>query len=338
MRRADSGVGFKPMHPTRMLAAAALAVLATSAFAAPLLELVETINLPSVKGRIDHLDADPANHRIFVAALGDDTVQVVDTRERARGTLRGFSKPQGIAYLPQQNRLVIGNGSAGRVDLIDGTSFAVLKRIEDMPNADNVRHDPAAKKIYVGYGDGALRVIDAATGASEGDIPLPGHPESFQLESEGTRVFVNVPTARSIVVADRATRSRIAVWSTGGAEGNFPMALDEAGRRLFVGTRSPPSIVVHDIDTGKVVARVPIGGDADDLFFDATHGRAYAICGEGRVDVVRREAGDHYSLEGSVETEPGARTGLFVPQQRRLYVAAPASRSGPPRLLVFRVP
>ena len=321
-----------------MLAAAALAVLATSSLAAPLLELVDTINLPSVKGRIDHLDADAANHRIFVAALGDDTVQVIDTRDRARGTLRGFAKPQGIAYLPGQNRLVVANGNAGRVDFFDGRSFAVVQRLEGIADADNIRYDAAAKKVYVGYGNGALRVIDAASPGPAGDIPLPGHPEAFELEREGTRIFVNVPAMRSIVVVDRELRTRLATWEMGGAEGNFPMALDEAGRRLFVGTRSPAALVVHDIDTGKMVARVPIGGDTDDLYFDAVHGRAYAICGEGRVDVVRREAGDRYSLEGSVETEPGARTGLFVPQQRRLYVAAPATRSAPARLLVFRVP
>jgi len=326
------------MHALRMVAVVAFALFATSSPAAPLLELVDTINLPSVKGRIDHLDADPANHRIFVAALGDDTVQVVDTRDRAHGTLRGFAKPQGIAYLPQQNRLVVANGTAGRVDFFDGRDFAVLARAEGIADADNVRYDAAAKKVYVGYANGALRVIDAASATPEGDIPLPGHPEAFELERNGTRIFVNVPTARSIVVVDRQTRARVATWELGGAVGNFPMALDEPGRRLLVGTRSPAALVVHDIDTGKLVARVPIGGDADDLFFDAARGRAYAICGEGRVDVVRREAGDQYSLEGSVETVPGARTGLFVPQQRRLYVAAPASRSAPARLLVFRVP
>ncbi|HWH41528.1 MAG TPA: hypothetical protein VNU21_16900 [Usitatibacter sp.] len=326
------------MHVPRMLAAVALAVLATSSPAAPLLELVDTINLPSVKGRIDHLDADPANHRIFVAALGDDTVQVIDTRDRARGTVRGLAKPQGIAYLPQLNQLVVANGNAGRVDFFDGKDFAAVHRVEGVADADNVRYDAAARKVYVGYGNGGLRVIDPSSGAPEGDIPLPGHPEAFELERDGTRIFVNVPTTRSIVVVDRQMRTRVATWEMGGAVGNFPMALDEAGRRLMVGTRSPAAVVVHDIDTGKVVARVPIGGDTDDLFFDAAHGRAYAICGEGRVDVVRRQAGDHYSLEGSVETEPGARTGLFVPQQRRLYVAAPPSRSAPARLLVFRVP
>lgn len=326
------------MHAPRMLAAAALAALATSSLAAPLLELVDTINLPSVKGRIDHLDADAANHRIFVAALGDDTVQVIDTRDRARGTLRGFAKPQGIAWLPGQNRLVVANGNAGRVDFFDGKDFAAVHRVEGVADADNIRYDAAARKVYVGYGNGALHVIDAASAAPEGDIQLPGHPEAFELEREGTRIFVNVPAARSVVVVDREMRTRLATWDMAGADGNFPMALDERGRRLLVGTRSPPALLVHDIDSGKVVARVPIGADADDLYFDAAHGRAYAICGEGRVDVVRREADDRYSLEGSVETEPGARTGLFVPQQRRLYVAAPATRSAPARLLVFRVP
>ena len=314
------------------------ATLALPAVAAPLLELVGTIAMAGVKGRIDHMDADVANHRIFVAALANNTLEVLDTDKRVGGTVRNFSKPQGVAYLQAFNRIVVANGGAGRVDLVDGKSFEVTSNILGLEDADNVRYDAAAKKLYVGHGEGALRVIDAASGASEGDIALPGHPESFQLESRGPRAFVNVPSARSIVVVDRAKRSTLASWNTGGADGNFPMALDEAGRRLFVGTRSPASLLVHDTDTGKIVARLPIGSDADDLFFDPARDRIYAICGEGRVDVVRRDPGDRYTHEGSVDTEPGARTGLFVERERRLYVAAPATRTAPARLLIFRVP
>jgi hypothetical protein len=116
------------------------------------------------------------------------------------------------------------------------------------------------------------------------------------------------------------------------------MALDEKGRRLFVGARSPATLLVYDIDSGKVVARLSIGKDTDDLFFDAERKRLYVICGEGKVDVIRQETPDRYVVEGSIDTAPGARTGLFVPEERTLYVAAPASRASPARVLVYRVP
>ena len=309
---------------------------AMCAEAAPPLELESSIALPGVKGRIDHLAADVKSHRLFVAALGNDTVEVVGTQRNQRETLRGFGQPQGVLYLAGPNRLFVANGQANRVDIVDAGTLSVVKRIEDMPDADNVRYDPVARKVLVGYGSGALRFIDPATGEQGSDIRLPGHPESFQVESGGTRAFVNVPEAHAVVVVDRQKGSVVARWPLSNASANFPMALDEAGHRLFVGSRSPAVLLVYDTESGKEVARVETGGDADDIFYDARRKRIYVVCGEGRVDVIRQEA-DAYAVESSVSSSPRARTGLFVPEEDRLYVAAPAAGSSPARVLVYRV-
>jgi Uncharacterized conserved protein len=268
------------------------------------LELVATIPMAGVKGRIDHFTASLADHRVFVAALGNDTVEVLDTQSGKHATISGLSEPQGVLYLADSNRLFIANGGADRVDIVDARSLAVLRRIEGLGDADNVRYEAASRKVYVGHGRGALRILDAASGKSEGDIALPGHPESFQLEQGGDRVFVNVPSVRSVVVVDRKQGRIVAKWDTADVSANFPMALDEKGRRLFVGARSPAAMLVYDIDKGKVVARLSIGGDTDDLFFDEERKRVYAICGEGKVDVIRQETPDRYVVEASVATAP----------------------------------
>lgn len=324
----------------RWLAAAATMACATSAFAATggALELVATIALANVKGRIDHFSADPAHHTIYVAALGNDTVEAIDTEARQARTVRGFGEPQGVLHLPEGKRLYVANGSADRLDILDAATLSVVKRIDGLDDADNVRYDAQARQVVVGYGNGALRFVDPVSGDSAGEIKLPGHPESFQLERRGPRLFVNVPSAHRVVVVDRARRTVVAQWPTPEAGGNFPMALDEDGRRLFVGARSPAALLVYDIDSGNVVGRLSIGGDTDDLYFDAQRKRVYAICGEGRVDVIRQETPDRYVRESSVETAPRARTGLFVSEESRLYVAAPARGSSPARILVYRVP
>jgi DNA-binding beta-propeller fold protein YncE len=327
----------KLLNRSMAVSFATLAIAGASA-APPLLELVSTIPMRGVKGRIDHFSANPKDHRIFVAALGNDTVEVVDTERRQRGSIPGLGEPQGVLYLADSNRLFVANGGADRVDIVDAASLSVLKRIDGLDDADNVRYDAVSRKVFVGYGKGALRIIDPASGESRGDIPLPGHPESFQLEQGGNRAFVNVPSARSVVVVDRVKRETLAKWDLAGASANFPMALDETGRRLFVGTRSPATLLVFDIDSGKIVARLSIGNDTDDVFFDSERKRLYAICGEGRIDVIRQETADRYSLEGSMDTARGARTGLFVPEEHRLYVAAPASGASPARILVYRGP
>jgi DNA-binding beta-propeller fold protein YncE len=304
-----------------------------AALAAGRLEPVATIKMPGVKGRIDHFAVDVTHRRLFVAALGNDSVEVLDVAHgRREKSVRGFHEPQGIGYLASENRLYVANAGGG-VDILDATSLSRLKRIEPLDDADNVRYDARAGTVLVGYGSGVLRVLDAKTAQSQGDIALSGHPESFQLEASGPRIFVNVPSGRHIAVVDRERRSVVATWPVP-AKANFPMALDEQGRRLFVGARSPALLLVYDIDKGSVLARAKIGGDTDDLFFDARRKLVYVICGEGRVDVLRRE-GDRYSLAQSVKTAPRARTGLFVPEDGRLYVAAPATAQSPARVLVY---
>lgn len=316
---------------------ATAAPIAQAAADSPL-ELVAAIPLPGVKGRIDHLSVDVTGHRLFVAALGNDTLEVIDTEARTRlKSVQGFGEPQGVLYLPGSNRLFVANGSANRVDILDAASFAVLGRVADLDDADNLRYDAAAGKVVVGYGKGALRMLDPLTGASAGEMALPQHPESFQLEQSGTRVFVNVPRASQIAVLDRRTRASVAKWELPGAKANFPMALDEKGRRLFVGARSPAVMLVYDIDTGKVVAKKMIGEDPDDLFFDHERSRIYVICGTGHVEAFRQESPDRYTAEGQAMTAPWARTGLFVPEEARLYVAGPAVGRWPAQVFVFRV-
>jgi DNA-binding beta-propeller fold protein YncE len=325
------------LHPASGAVLLASMLSAASIHAAPRLELESTIPLPGVKGRIDHLSVDVKGHRLFVAALGNDTVEVLDTQHGQRRSIAGLGEPQGVLFLADANRLFIANGQADRIDIVDGAALSVLKRIADMPDADNVRYDAAARKVVVGYGRGALRFIDPATGESGGEIHLPGHPESFQLEQTGALAFVNVPSAHAVVVADRQKRSIVAQWPTPQVSSNFPMALDEASHRLFIGARSPAVLLVYDTESGKVAARVEIGGDTDDLFYDARRKRIYVVCGEGRVDVIRQDTPDSYVAESSIETAPRARTGLFVPEESRLYVAAPAVGSSAARVLVYRV-
>ena len=321
----------------RSLMLASLSLMSTFATAAPSsLELVATIPLPDVKGRIDHLAADIGGHRLFVAALGNDTVEVVDTQRNVRRTIRGLREPQGVLYLAGQDRVVIANGGAGRVDLVDGTSLDTVARVGNLDDADNVRWYLPGGSVLVGYGTGALRILDVS-GKSAGEIRLPGHPESFQVDPEHGRAYVNVPSAHAIVVVDLEARRETARWPTPQAAANFPMAVDLRGRRLFVGARSPAVLLVYDLDRGSVVSRVAIGGDTDDIYFDAQRQRVYVICGAGRVDVVRQQSPDQYVVEESVATSPRARTGVFVPEEARLYVAAPAVGQSPARLLAYRV-
>jgi DNA-binding beta-propeller fold protein YncE len=304
--------------------------------AAPLTPVAE-IPLPDVNGRIDHFGVDLAGQRLFVAALGNDTVEVIDLKaNRHLRSLKGFAEPQAVQLVPDANRLYVSNGKADRVDVFDAKSLDRLKSIGGLGDADNIRYDAAAGKVYVAYEDG-LRVLDAATGERVGDIAIPGHPESFQLEAKGNRIFANVPKRFHVAVVDRAKGAVIDRWSLPAIAGNYPMALDETGRRLFVGARLPAKLAVYDVDTGKVVAKISIGGDTDDVFFDAARKRIYVICGEGVVEAYQQDNRDRYSKIQTVQTGPGARTGYFVPTDRSLYVAQRASGGAQAKVYRFKV-
>ena len=294
----------------------------------------QKIELPDVKGRIDHFGVDADGQRLFVAALGNNTVEVIDLKTgRHARTLKGFAEPQGIQHVPAAKRIYISNGKGNRVDVLDAASYTVLKRIEGLEDADNIRYDAAAKLLYVAY-EGGLRVLDAMTGEPTGDLKLRGHPESFQLEAAGPRIFANLPGSREVAVVDRASGKVSASWKLDGAAANYPMALDEATHRLFVGTRNPPLLLVYDTESGKIVAKLPVGGDTDDVFFDAQGKRVVVICGEGVVNIFRQQDADHYPVDKTIKTAPRARTGFLLAGW--LYVAAPAV-NGPAAIMAYEL-
>lgn len=288
------------------------------------LQLVQTIPLPGVQGRIDHLAVDVAGRRLFVAALGNNTVEVIDLEKGQRvRSVGGFKEPQGIAYLPETNTVAVANGGDGAVTLLDGATLEAVKTIAFGDDADNLRYDAARKRLHVGYGKGALGAYDTAKGVRLADVALDAHPESFQLDTASDRIFVNLASLRKIAVVDASRSAVAATWPVSAGSANFPMALDGSHHRLFVLTRKPPRLAVFDSDTGRAVATLDADGDADDLFYDAARQRLYACFGAGSVIVYAQIDPDRYRELAKVTTADGARTGLFSAELRRLFVAVP---------------
>jgi YVTN family beta-propeller protein len=302
----------------------------------PPLADVQVVALPGVQRRIDHFAVDPAGQRLFVAALGNHTLEVLDLAAGKRiASIPGLDEPQGVAYLPSWHRIVVATRAGGTVTAFDDRDYRAVATIRNLPDADNLRFDAAAGQLYLGHGDGALGVIDPASMTLVADIPLPGHPESFRLEEAGPRIFVNVPPTREILIVDRAQRSIVAHIPLGSFADNYPMSLDESGHRLFVGVRRPPRLLVFDTVSSKQIAAVPCVGDTDDLFFDARRDRVYVIGGEGYVDAFDASPSGKYVRLARVATRSGARTGLWSSDLDRLFVAWPLRDGHPAEIHVF---
>lgn len=303
--------------------------------AASLLRLEKTVELPDVQGRIDHMSVDVKGQRLFVSALGNNTVEVIDVKEGKRiKTISGLKEPQGVLYVSDDDRLYVANAKDGSVEIFDGTSYALLKTIDFGDDADNLRYDAGHRLVYVGYGSGALAAIDNQ-GNKAGEIKLDAHPESFQLDKDDSRIYVNLPKSRKVAVLDRDKNSILTTWGTGMALANYPMALDEANHRLFVVTRFPARLLVFNTDTGKTIQSLLVVGDCDDVFYDKTRKRIYASGGEGAISVVEQKDADHYADDGRIATVKGARTSFFSSDLDRFLIAVRRQGSQPAAIRIF---
>lgn len=293
------------------------------------------ITLMKVEGRMDHVSADVKGQRLFATAFDNHTLEVIDLKTgRQIHTISGLNNPQGAYYDPATNRLFVACGGDGTVKIFDGTTFQPLQTVTLDLDADNVRYDARGKHIVVGFGGekfladkvtrpgggGALAVLDL-NGKKIAEIPTDAHPESFQLEKNGTRAFINVPDKQEVEVADLAKGTVLAHWKVT-CTTNFPMSLDETHQLLFVGCRIPAQLAVFDTETGKIVASPAMVEHTDDLFYDANRGHVYFL-GEGFIDVWQQKDADHYERMQRVPTPAEARTGLFVPDWRLLFETIP---------------
>ncbi len=311
------------------------AVLAQAPANSTLLQLETKIPLGSVRGRIDHMAIDLERHRLLVAELGNDGVGVVDLKERKTiHTITGLKEPQGVGYVPSTDTVYVANAGDGSVRMFRGADYAAVGRIDLGNDADNIRLDAATQRILIGYGEGYVAAIDVTQQKKIADFPLPAHPESFRLDRDGKRIFVNVPAAHAIAVLDATTGNQNARWPVREG-GNFPMAVDELTGRVLIVTRSPPKLSVRAQEDGSVIASADTCGDADDLFLDAKRGRVYVSCGTGFIDVFETQD-TAYKRIAHVPTVAGARTSLFVADLDVLLLGVRATTMDAAAIWVFK--
>ena len=326
----------KPYLATSLLASlllTALIVLNTPAAGQEpaVLSLETHIPLPNVKGRIDHFSVDVNRQRLFVAAVDNHTLEVVDLKSGQRvHTIADLAEPQGVYYDSSTNRLFVACGLDGVTKVFEGTTFQVLATVKFPDDADNIRYDARSKGVIVGYagakqlrkreeGTGGLGFVNSE-GKKTGDIVIDAHPESFQLEERGTRLFVNVPEKKEIEVIDAVKHTVLARWPVS-AQNNFPMALDEAHHRLIVGCWVPPPLLVFGLETGREVRSGEIAGSTDDLFYDSSKGQVYVLTSQGFLEVFQQKDSDHYDRIARYPTPPGTQTGIFVPEWGKVFAA-----------------
>jgi DNA-binding beta-propeller fold protein YncE len=303
------------------------------------LQLEEQIPVPGVAGRLDHFTADAKRKRLIVSALGNNTVEVIDTfAGKVIHSIKGLAEPQGPLYVADVDKLYVANAEDGKVRVYDGATYTLRKTIDFGADPDNMRYDQASRTVFVGFGgdDGGIAMIDPKTDERIGQVyKTEGHPESFQVETSGGHIFANVPDAGNVVESIDRKTGAMTKWPLKGLRGNYAMALNEADHRLFTITRKTPMLVVFNTKTGNEVARLRAAGECDDAYFDAARKRIYVIGAEGFISVFQQNDADHYELISNVPSGIGIRTGYFYTKRDRFYVGVPAKGNEPAQIWTY---
>jgi hypothetical protein len=302
------------------------------------LTLEKEIDLPNVKGRIDHIDINLKDKIAYVAALGNNTLEIVDLKSgKLTGSIKGLDEPQGVAYIPKHQEILIANGGTGECGFYNALTLKKTGSIKLADDADDVRYDADADRIYVGYGSGGIAIIDAESHKQVGDIKLPAHPESFQLDAKIGKLWVNLPGSSMVGVADLKQLKLITKWSRLLPRSNFPMACDVEQHRIIVGYRLPEKLIVYNSETGKEIFGAPMVGDVDDLYWDKTSKQIYISGGGGSVNIFKQTGDASYQKIADIKTRNGARTSLLVPELNLFLIAARANGDQKAALLVYKV-
>jgi DNA-binding beta-propeller fold protein YncE len=295
------------------------------------------IILQNVNGRMDHIAYDSTGHLAFIAALGNNTVEIADIGTgKIVHTITGMHEPQGVAYIPSQKKLAVANGGNGNCIFFDAPSFTQLNVVRLKNDVDNIRYDAGSQLLYVGHGSGAIAVIDPNSMKLVADIQLDGHPESFQVSKAHNRMYINVPGADEVEVMSLSNNKIMEKWKNKIASSNFPMALDDQGNRLFIGYRSPARLIMVNTSTGETLSVVECSGDADDIFYNSSDSLVFVSAGKGFVDVFK--AGKNKLLPIShIKTKSGARTSLLLKAEKKFLLAVPARGENPAALWIYNL-
>lgn len=297
------------------------------------LKLETVIPLPGVRGRIDHMDVDVKNQVLYLSALGNNTLEVIDIRKGSIiHTIKDLKEPQGVVFIPRTHEIFVANGGDGNCYFYNAATFEKTGTVQLSSDADNVRYDSFTNKIYTGYGNGGIAEIDAVSHRQTAGVLLPVHPESFQFA--GDTIFVNLPDAGMLAVLRQSQLRLLAKWPLGFSD-NFPMAVDATDHRLFVGCWSPARLLVMRTDTLQLIGSYPMIRDADDLYYNPADQNVYVSGGGGAVNIFHQLDPDHYRQIASIPTRSGARTSLLVPDLHLFLVAERASGSRDAQVLVY---
>jgi DNA-binding beta-propeller fold protein YncE len=270
------------------------------------------------EGGWDYLSIDAQARKLYVTHA--DKIVVVDlTQDKVVGEIPDTPGVHGFTIAPELGRGFSSNGTESSVSVIDLKALKTIAKVESGENPDAILYDSTHSEVYAFNGRGkSATVINAKSNNVVSTVPLPGKPEFAAADELGERVFCNIEDKNEVAVIDMKTHAVTATWPLAPGEEPTGMAFDAVHHRLFVGCHNK-LMVMLDSDTGKVVAKIPIGAGVDACAFDDTKQLAFASCGDGTLTIAKEEALDKLTVVQTLTTERGARTMALDPGTHRIY-------------------
>jgi DNA-binding beta-propeller fold protein YncE len=316
-----------------LIAFFAVASTCLSSVAAEPLRLAGRTELPGYTGDFDHFEYDLKGNRLWLAAEDHGTLDLFDLNTvKMQKSVKGIvDTPHGILYVPGKNRLIVtDSGGDMKTRVIDAKTLKVTGTVQlAAPGGDAMGYDPSTNRLYIVNGgrdakmkETFLSVIDPISLKRLGELKFDTEKvEAMAIESKGNKLYINVTGKNYMAVLDKNTLKVLDTWPIKEAEQNAPLAFDETNKRLFIITRKPGKLIVINADSGATIASFKAPERCDQVIWDAAHRRIYALGGEGYIGVFQQKDPDHYEELARVTSATGAKTGILVPELKRLYVA-----------------
>ncbi len=345
------------MNKTRaallLLSAAATTFASAQVSTGAPLKLVQTVTLPGYTGDFDHFAVDRQRGRLLLAAEDHATLEVFDlqTGKHLR-TVKGFGAPHSILVRPGASTIIVTDSGKTMTKILDADTYAIKGSIPLVESADSAGYDAATNVYYIVTGGkdvnmktANLEAVNPDTGKRLGGVTFnDNHVEAIAVEKAGPRIFVNLTQTSKLAVVDKKTLKEIAEWPVPPAEQNAMIALDEAKHRAYLVCRAnlkgEPAgmVVVMNTDTGKVVSTADAPIRADDVLFDVATNRLYVPGGQGYIGVYDTSDPNHVKMVAKVPSAPGAKTGIVLPDMKKIVVAAsPGETKAMAKILTYHM-
>jgi len=283
--------------------------------------------VPGVGG-FDYVMLDDSTRRLYVSH--GTQVEVVDADNgKLVGTIADTPGVHGVAIAAAFKHGFTSNGRENKVSMFDPATLQLIKKIDVGKGPDGIYFDPATKRVFTNnHGSHDITAIDAATGDVVGTVKIEGDGEQAVI-ADGL-IYVNSEEAGEVVVFDPKSLEVKQRFPIGVAKVPTGLAYDAKTKRLFIGCRNEPKMVVMDAVTGKVINNFPIGKGVDFAAFDPGSGLIFFSCGDGTLNIFQEKSADNYEDAGAVKTQPSAKTMAFDPKTKKVFLPAAEYLETPP--------